>query len=77
MTWRLHRRCSERKCWRVSARHVLHLVFGFSLVYASDIMSTPQDSPRIKKLKTRRAKQLAVWRIKQAAKAPEAAATTK
>jgi hypothetical protein len=31
-------------------------------------MTTPQDSPRRKKQKIRRAKQLAKWREKQAAK---------
>jgi len=35
-------------------------------------MSTPQDSPKRKKQKIRRAKQLDQWRAKQADKAPEA-----
>ncbi|MFO0666345.1 MAG: hypothetical protein U0174_20490 [Polyangiaceae bacterium] len=39
-------------------------------------MSTPQDSPRIFKLKARRTKQLAAWRVKQAAKAAAAGADT-
>ncbi len=33
-------------------------------------MTTPQDSPRRKKQKTRRAKQLAAWRAKNAEKKP-------
>jgi hypothetical protein len=36
-------------------------------------MSTPQDSPRKRKLKARRTKQLAEWREKKAA-SPEAQA---
>jgi hypothetical protein len=36
-------------------------------------MCTPQDSPRRKKQKIRRAKQLAQWRDKQAAKEEKAA----
>jgi hypothetical protein len=43
-------------------------------------MTTPQDSPRRKKQKIRRAKQLASWRADTAARdaaAPAAAAKTK
>jgi hypothetical protein len=42
-------------------------------------MTTPQDSPRRKKQKIRRAKQLATWRADTAARvaAPAAAAKTK
>lgn len=41
-------------------------------------MSTPQDSPKRRKQKARRTKQLAAWREKKAAEgtaAPKAAAT--
>lgn len=37
-------------------------------------MATAQDSPRIFKLKARRTKQLAKWRLKQAEKAAAAPA---
>ena len=39
-------------------------------------MATAQDSPRIFKLKARRTKQLAAWRVKQAAKLATAGADT-
>lgn len=37
-------------------------------------MSTPQDSPRRKKQKARRSKQLAEWRVKKAGTTPTAEA---
>ncbi len=41
---------------------------GCILRYTRPAMTTPQDSPRRKKQKIRRAKQLAQWREKQEAK---------
>jgi hypothetical protein len=35
--------------------------------YTLDLMTTPQDSPRRRKQKARRTKQLAEWRAKKAA----------
>ncbi len=40
-------------------------------------MSTPQDSPRRRKQKARRTKQLAEWREKQAVSAAKAPAAAK
>jgi len=39
-------------------------------------MSTPQDSPKRRKQKARRTKQLAEWRVKKAAEGTKAAPKT-
>lgn len=49
------------------SRAALGLSEGAASTIRCAIMSTPQDSPRRRKQKARRTKQLAEWREKQAA----------